>query len=88
MTLSQLRTFALVARLGSLRAAARELGISEPAVSAALAALRSDVGDPLVVRSGGGIALTAGGRALAEYAQEIVALVEQSRHEEIGKSVV
>ena len=81
MTLSQLRTFALVARLGSLRAAARELGISEPAVSAALAALRTDLGDSLVVRSGGGIALTPGGRALAAYAQEIVGLVEQSRRE-------
>ncbi|MET4061063.1 molybdate transport repressor ModE-like protein [Arthrobacter sp. UYP6] len=81
MTLSQLRTFALVARLGSLRAAARELGISEPAVSAALAALRTDLGDALVVRSGGGIALTPGGRALAAYAQEIVGLVDQSRRE-------
>ncbi|MBP3044419.1 LysR family transcriptional regulator [Arthrobacter jiangjiafuii] len=81
MTLSQLRTFALVARLGSLRAAAQELGISEPAVSAALAALRTDLGDALVVRSGSGIALTPGGRALAGYAQEIVGLAEQSRRE-------
>ena len=81
MTLTQLRTFALVARLGSLRAAARELGISEPAVSSALAALRTDLGDQLVVRSGSGIALTPGGRALARYAQEIVALAEQSRRE-------
>lgn len=81
MTLSQLRTFALVARLGSLRAAARELGISEPAVSAALAALRTDLGDALVVRSGSGIALTPGGRALAVYAQEIVGLSEQARRE-------
>jgi len=81
MTLSQLRTFALVARLGSVREAAKELGVSEPAVSGALASLRSDLGDALVVRSGGGIALTAGGRALAAYAQEIVGLVEQSRRE-------
>ena len=35
MTFSQLRTFALVAELGSLRAAASALGVSEPAVSAA-----------------------------------------------------
>lgn len=81
MTLSQLRTFALVARLGSLRAAAAALGVSEPAVSSALAALRSDLDDPLFVRAGGGIALTPGGRALADHAQEIVGLAEQARWE-------
>lgn len=81
MTLSQLRTFALVARLGSLRAAAEALGVSEPAVSAALAALRQDLGDPLCVRAQGGIALTPGGRALAEYAQEIVGLADRARWE-------
>ncbi|MGO4190270.1 LysR family transcriptional regulator [Arthrobacter sp. YAF17] len=81
MTLSQLRTFALVARLGSLHAAAESLGVSEPAVSAALAALRQDLGDPLFVRAAGGIALTPGGRALADYAQDIVGLADQARWE-------
>ena len=52
MTFTQLRTFALVAELGSLRAAATALGISEPAVSAAVAALRTDLGDPLFRRTG------------------------------------
>lgn len=79
MTLSQLRTFALVARLGSLRAAASALGISEPAVSSAMSALRLDLGDPLYVRSGGGIALTPGGLALAEHAQEMVGLADTIR---------
>lgn len=81
MTLGQLRTFALVARLGSLHAAAGALGVSEPAVSAALAALRQDLGDPLFVRSPGGISLTPGGRALADYAQDIVGLADQARWE-------
>ncbi|MET1064337.1 MAG: LysR family transcriptional regulator [Arthrobacter sp.] len=81
MTLSQLRTFALVARLGSLHAAAETLGVSEPAVSSALAALRQDLGDPLFVRAAGGIALTPGGRALADYAQDIVGLADQVRWE-------
>ena len=81
MTLSQLRTFALVARLGSLHAAAAALGVSEPAVSAALAALRQDLGDPLFVRAAGGITLTPGGRALADYAQDIVGLADQARWE-------
>jgi DNA-binding transcriptional LysR family regulator len=81
MTLGQLRTFALVAKLGSLHAAAAHLGVSEPAVSTALAALRQDLGDPLFVRAHGGIALTPGGRALAEYAQDIVGLAEKARWE-------
>ncbi|WP_448627539.1 LysR family transcriptional regulator [Geodermatophilus sp. URMC 64] len=81
MTFSQLRTFALVAELGSLRAAAAALGVSEPAVSAALAALRSDLGDPLFVRSGGGISLTAGGRALAGRARELVRLADRTRRD-------
>jgi DNA-binding transcriptional LysR family regulator len=81
MTLTQLRTFALVARLGSLRAAAAELGVSEPAVSAALGSLRTDLGDPLFVRAGGGIELTPGGRALAAYAREIVGLADRARRE-------
>ena len=81
MTLSQLRTFALIARLGSMRAAAMALGVSEPAVSAAIAALRQDLGDPLVVRAGGGIALTAGGRRLAAHADEIVGLADRARRE-------
>ncbi len=79
MTLSQLRAFALVARLGSLHAAAAELGISEPAVAGALAALRVDLGDQLYVRAGGGIALTPGGRLLADHAWEIVALADRAR---------
>jgi DNA-binding transcriptional LysR family regulator len=81
VTLTQLRTFALVARLGSLRAAAAELGVSEPAVSAALSALRADLGDPLFVRAGGGIELTPGGRALASHARDIVGLADRARRE-------
>ena len=81
MTFTQLRTFALVAELGSLRAAATALGVSEPAVSAAVAALRADLGDPLFRRTGSGIALTPGGRALATRARELVRLADRTRRE-------
>ena len=81
MTFSQLRTFALVAELGSLRAAAEALGVSEPAVSAAVSALRTDLGDPLFRRTGTGIALTPGGRALAARARELVRLADRTRRE-------
>lgn len=81
MTFTQLRAFALVAELGSLRAAAAALGVSEPAVSAAMAALRADVGDRLFERCPTGIALTSGGRALAAHARELVRLEERARRD-------
>jgi DNA-binding transcriptional LysR family regulator len=79
MTLAQLQSFVLVARLGSVKAAAAELEVSEPAVSVAVAALRRELGDELFVRDGRGIALTAGGRRLAALASEILGLAEQAR---------
>jgi DNA-binding transcriptional LysR family regulator len=81
MTLSQLRTFALVAKLGSLHAAAASLGVSEPAVSSALASLRVEFGDRLFARAPHGITLTPGGRALAAHAEEIVGLAEDTRRD-------
>ena len=79
MTLAQLQSFVLVARLGSVKAAAAKLGVTEPAVSVAVAALRKELGDELFVRNGRGIALTAGGRRLAALASEILGLAEQAR---------
>ncbi|MCI0686802.1 MAG: LysR family transcriptional regulator, partial [Sporichthyaceae bacterium] len=61
MTLTQLGAFVLVARLGSVKAAATTLGVSEPAVSQALAALRLHLGDQLIVRGSSGMTLTTGG---------------------------
>jgi DNA-binding transcriptional LysR family regulator len=74
VTLTQLGAFVLVARLGSVRAAADVLGVSEPAVSRALAALRQHLGDQLVVRNGNGMALTEGGNRLLGIASQMVAL--------------
>lgn len=79
MTLAQLQSFVLVARFGSVKAAAAELEVSEPAVSVAVAALRKELGDELFVRDGRGIALTPGGRRLAALAGEILGLAEQAR---------
>jgi DNA-binding transcriptional LysR family regulator len=79
VTLAQLQSFVLVARHGSVKAAAAELEVTEPAVSVAVSALRKELGDDLFVRSGRGIALTAGGRRLAALASEILGLAEQAR---------
>jgi DNA-binding transcriptional LysR family regulator len=74
MTLTQLNAFVLVARLGSVTAAANALGVSEPAVSQALSALRMHLGDQLVTRGPAGMTLTAGGSRLLATASQIVVL--------------
>ncbi len=74
MTLTQLNAFVLVARLGSVTAAANALGVSEPAVSQALTALRQHLGDPLISRGPAGMTLTPGGSRLLATASQIVVL--------------
>ena len=74
MTLTQLGAFVLVARLGSVRAAADVLGVTEPAVSRALAALRQHLDDQLIVREGNAMRLTESGSRLFGIASQMVAL--------------
>ena len=56
--------FRAVARAGSLSAAARELGWTQPAVSQQLQRLEHEVGGPLLLRSVRGVTLTDAGRLL------------------------
>lgn len=81
MTFAQLRAFATVARLGSVTEAARALGVTEPAVSAQVGALRRDVHDALFVRAGSGIRLTPGGERLAAAAADILGRADRARRE-------
>jgi DNA-binding transcriptional LysR family regulator len=78
LTLGQLRTFLAVASTGSVRAAADQLVVTQPAVSAALAAVRKQVGVALVVRDGRGLRLTPAGEALAERARAALALLDEA----------
>lgn len=81
VTLTQLEAFVLVARLGSVTAAARTLGVSEPAISGALAVLRRQFGDNLVERTPNGMTLTPGGRRLVGIASQMVALAAEAEEE-------
>lgn len=74
VTLTQLHTFVLVARLGTVRAAAEALGVSDSAVSQALAVLRKHLDDPLVVRVDGRMEPTPAGTRLLGLASQMVAL--------------
>ncbi len=65
--------------MGSVKAAAKALNVSEPAVSGAVKALRREFGDALYIRSGGIIELTPGGRQLARAAGDILLLADDTR---------
>lgn len=67
-----LRFFAVLAAAGSLSAAARELGITTPAVSRHLAQMESRLGMALVNRSTRRMSLTPDGQAYLEHARAIL----------------
>ena len=66
--------FWTVARLGSITAAAKELSVSSPTISAQLKALEDSFGQPLLVRRGRGLSLTEAGRMVYGYADDIFRL--------------
>ncbi len=71
---AQLRALVEVAATGSFTRAAEALGVAQPTVSGAIAALEGRVGAPLLVRARRGVTLTAAGRALLPHAQRALAL--------------
>jgi LysR family transcriptional regulator, low CO2-responsive transcriptional regulator len=79
ITLTQLRSFLAVVRTGSVTAAADELVVTQPSISAAVAALAGELGTPLLERAGRGVRPTAGGSAFAPYAADVIGLLEKGR---------
>ena len=78
LTLHQLEVFATVAEQRSVRRAAEQLVVTQPAVSASLAALEKAIGVELVTRAGRGIELTEAGRTLERYARLILGMVDEA----------
>lgn len=68
----RLLVFDTVVRLGSFTKAAGELGISQPAVSLNIAELEKEAGEPLFVRSKGGVSLTEKGEAFNRCVAQIL----------------
>lgn len=81
MTPTQLRSFATIVRLGSVRSAAKELGVTEAAVSGSVGSLRKELDDALFSPSRKGLVFTPGGLRLAQRAVEMLGLQEQTRRE-------
>ncbi len=80
ITLTQIRAFRAVRSTGSVQAAAGQLLVSQPSVSAAIAALASELDAGLFERHGRGVRLTPSGEAFAPYAAEVLGLLEQGRN--------
>jgi molybdate transport repressor ModE-like protein len=68
----RLQMLRAVAREGSLSAAARALGYTQPAVSHHIARLEDEVGTALLTRLGRGVRLTDAGLALVEHADAVL----------------
>lgn len=78
MELAHLRYFREVARLGSMTAAARALGLSQPTLSVAVRQLEEELGATLLQRHRGGASLTAAGAELLRHADEVFALLDRA----------
>jgi DNA-binding transcriptional LysR family regulator len=70
-----------VAREGSLSAAARALGYTQPAVSHHIARLEEEVGTAVLTRLGQGVRLTDAGHALVEHADAALSRLEAAEED-------
>ncbi len=73
-----LRTFVAIRDSGSFTKAAREVHLTQSAVSLHVKRLEDQVGSPLIVRKARGIGLTEQGEILLSYARRILALHEEA----------
>ncbi len=83
MQVAQLRAFIAIVEAGSIRAGARHLGMSQPAVTKGIRALEQELDAVLVLRSSKGITLTAAGKAFLARARAIQEELRQA-HEELA----
>jgi len=83
----QLRAFTALARTGSFTITAKELFLSQSAVSHSMRALEEDVGCRLLDRMGKRVSLTQAGEQLLSHAQKILLEMELARSSlgELGK---
>ena len=81
MNLNDLRVFEAVASAGSMTTAARQLRVTQPAVSKRLAELEADLGMPLFDRVPRGVRLTPAGQTLLPHARRILSVADAAETE-------
>ncbi len=79
MDVPRLEAFLEVARLGSMRAAARSLHLGQPALSARIIALEDELGARVFERTKRGVRLTLAGRALVPHAERALEAIDAGR---------
>lgn len=79
--LHQIQALVAIAETGSVRAAARRLGLTQPALSKSLAALEEELSVPLVHRTARGANLTKFGQSIVTRGRGISQEVERLREE-------
>ena len=79
MNISQLRTFVTVIDAGSFSEAARQMSISQPAVTMQIQGLEADLSATLLDRRYRRIDLTEAGRVLLPFARQVLSEVEGAR---------
>ncbi len=84
LSLQQIRFFCAALELGSFTAAARTLGVSQPAVAEQIRKLEQALGADLFARVGRGVVATEAGRAFAEHAAQSLRAVEDAA-ESVGE---
>jgi DNA-binding transcriptional LysR family regulator len=77
VTLSQVSAFERVVRLGTVHAAAQDLGLSQPAVSQRIRELEQTLGTKLFVRNGRRITISADGTAMLAYADRLLKTTDE-----------
>jgi DNA-binding transcriptional LysR family regulator len=77
VTVTQLVAFITVVKRGSVTAAAEELVVTQPSVSAAVNALQRELGVVLMERSGRSLRPTPAGEAYVPYVTDVLGLLEQ-----------
>src|ERR1700757_3045896 len=73
--LRELRYFLSVAQTGNLGRAARDLNVSQPAISLQLRKLEEGFGTPLLLRHGRGVTLTPAGARLRDRVHTLMRLL-------------
>jgi len=81
MDVRRLMVFRSVAQAGSISAAARGLGLTQPAVSQHLKGLERELGCTLVIRGPGGVDLTEAGRMLLGRAEVVAGQLHMAEEE-------
>ena len=78
VTLRQMRVFTAVAQRRSFTRAARDLHLTQPAVSQQIKLLETEIGLPLFEHIGRTIQVTAAGEELLRYATQITGLLREA----------